>query len=119
MMQSQRLLVQRRSVASDMAYKNLRKFPAKPGFTVADCTSNRMDLNTNSVSNTTGLVLGTQANTAANSYGFIAEASGQLGTSSTQRVAAYAPYGCTSNIIQIVSVVAFGGEEVRHVSYVK
>ncbi len=117
-MESQRILVQRRSVASDMAYKNLRKFPARPGITAAECASANMSLVSGGITATNGLVLGTQANTTANSYGFIAESATQL-RSSTQRVVAYAPYGCSSDIVQIVSSVSFNGEEVKHVSYVK
>lgn len=118
-MESQRVLVLRRSVASDIAYKNLRKFPARPGITMQDCTNSNMDLRTNAISASTGLVLGTQANVTANAYGFIAENTSQLSTASTQRVVAYAPYGCASTIIQVVSSVSFGNEEIRHVSYVK
>lgn len=118
MMESQRILVIRRAAASDIAYKNLRKFPASPGLATA-CASSGMDL---TKPNPTGLTLGDESNkTTASPYGFIAEDTTSLGTGATQRVAAYAPYGCGSNVVKIISTITFGAnnETISHVSYIQ
>lgn len=118
MMESQRILVMRRAAASDIAYKNLRKFPASPGLGTA-CASSGMDM---TKPGPTGLTLGSESNkTIASPYGFIAEDTTILGSGATQRVVAYAPYGCSSNVVKIISSVTFGAtsESIGHVSYIK
>ncbi len=121
-MESQRILVQRRATASDIAYKNLRKFPTAPVIDSLVCTTQQM--NTRDFADATkGLLLGDQTNvTAPSTYGFVAESTRQLGKGVTQKVVAYAPFGCDDagrKMIQIVSTVRFNGEDIRHVSYIQ
>ncbi len=123
-MESQRLSVLRRSIASNIAYSNMRKFAAKPG--IASCDIAKMDLTVNP--NAPGLVLGSNDNyptSNRSAYGFVAEppdSTKVLGQNAKQTILAFAPSGCANMNtlpIKIVSKVTYGttGEEVSHAAF--
>ena len=113
LLESQRVGLSKRSLASDIAHANLRKFASRPSALV--CTKSEMDLTTP----------GTKSGSSLASY-FTQEPSGSLGTA-TQTVVAFAPDGCNSNntyvgsfpVVKIVSTVTYGGESVSHATFVQ
>lgn len=125
-MESQRVGIARRALASDLAYSNLRKFTTRPTIT---CDAAKMDLTAADASTKTGLLLGDETNVATPSaYGFLAEppaATSSLGRKVQQTVKAYAPQGCsgtafTDNPIKLESTITYGPNRdiVVHTTYV-
>lgn len=120
----QRVNVARQAAASDIAYSNLKKFTTKP---IITCDAS-MDLTAIGAATKPGKILGDDSNqTTTSTYGFIAEPSDsmkkRLGPSSTQKVVAFAPDGCTNfnaKPLKIESTVTFGtsGDKVVHASYI-
>ena len=113
-MESQRALVARRALASDIAYSNLRKFSSRPA--ALTCTGSAMDLTTP----------GTKAGSNLSSY-FTGESLTSLGTGSSQTVVAFAPGGCNGDgtyvdtfpVVKIVSTVTYNGGSVSHATFVQ
>lgn len=124
----QRMQVARHSLASDVAYTNLRKFVVRPTPSILPCVAETMDL-TSSPDAKTGALIGhsdTDTDTT-NSYGFRAEPTSvteKLGNDVEQIVKAYAPQGCdepdyTNTPLKIQSIVTYGnGEKVIHANFV-
>lgn len=120
-LESQRVFLSRSARASDIAYSNLRKVPTRPTqITAQVCSDNAaaMDLTTGSQSSKPGLDI-TQ-------YGYVLEPSssvqGMLGSTATQTLVAYAPYGCsalTTSPLEIAATVTFGTTKVTHATFVQ
>ncbi len=116
LLESQRINVVRQAKASDIAYVNLGKYPAKPAN--LDCTTNA-----------SGTVLGsTKSGRTTNTYNFVAETDVSLLGTTNQEVVAYAPNGCDTTtptafkggMVKIVSTVEYSGNRsVQHVTYVQ
>lgn len=114
LLESQRVEVARQARASDIAYSNLRKFQIIPAGLLCS---------------TSGQIIGDSSKPilTPKDYGFHPE-SGEtikyMGSSLTQKVTAYAPYGCTgtnftNDTVKIVSTVTYeGGGSVSHANFV-
>lgn len=131
-MESQRVTVAQRAIASDVAYTNLQKFSIRTPLMLDKslCNDALMDITTTNAQNKDGLLLGNETNTVVTSlYGFMAEtgdAIAKLDNPVKQTVLAYATHGCTGDNftdypLMIVSKVKYGNnnEEVSHASYIK
>lgn len=107
-LESQRVFVLRQTIASDIAYTNLRKFNTRP--TIATCSSS--------------------INLASSTYNFSPESTSTnntlavLGTSVTQTVVGYPVDGCTgsnfvSSTLKIVSTVTYNTGSASHATFVQ
>lgn len=112
--QKQRSTVEKRTLASDIAYSNLKKFPSKPsGLT---CTAgDAMDQSGTDAESKPGLLIGSSvaAENAPLPYNFVPEPTSstqKLGAYSKQTVRAYAPQGCLlpEAPFRIESIVEYG-----------
>ena len=131
-MESRRIAVAQRAIASDVAYTNLQKFSIRTPLMndKAICNNATMDITTTNAQTKDGLLLGNESNTTLTSiYGFMAEtgdAVAKLSNPVKQTVLAYATHGCagdnfTEYPLMIVSKVKYGNnnEEVSHASFIK
>lgn len=131
-MESQRVTVAQRALASDIAYTNLKKFSIRTPLMndKTRCNDTTMDITTTNAENKDGLLLGNETNNTITSlYGFMAEtgeATAKLESPVKQTVLAYATHGCaddnfTDYPLMIISKVTYGtnNEEVSHASYIK
>jgi prepilin-type N-terminal cleavage/methylation domain-containing protein len=118
LLESQRVNVVRQAKASDIAYINLSKYPAKPANLVCTATSK-----------TTGTILGsTKTGRTTSTYNFVAETDTSLLGTSSQEIIAYAPNDCDTvdptkfkgGLVKIVSTVEYSGtRSAQHVTYVQ
>ena len=114
--QKQRSAVEKRSIAADIAYSNLKKFPQRPS-TLTCTAGDDMDQSTAGSESKPGRLIGSSV-PAENpaTFNFSPEPSNvvsRLGTYSKQTVRAFAPQGCASPDapIRIESVVLYGDTE--------
>lgn len=113
-MESQRLQVAKRSLASDIAYSHLRKFANRPA--TLTCTQSAMDLTTAGIKSGSDLA----------SY-FTADSLAALGSGASYSVRAFAPGGCNANgtyvdtfpVVKIESTVTYNGGSVSHATFVQ
>ncbi len=107
-LESQRLYILRQTIASDIAYTNLRKFSTRP--TIATCSSS--------------------INLATSTYNFTPETTttnntlAALGTPVTQTVVGYPVDGCSgsnfvSTTLKIVSTVTYSTGSASHATFVQ
>jgi prepilin-type N-terminal cleavage/methylation domain-containing protein len=118
LLESQRINVVRQAKASDIAYVNLGKYPAKPA-----------NLSCTPTSKSTGTILGsTKSGRTTATYNFVAETDTTLLGTTSQEIIAYAPNDCDSTtptafkggMVKIVSTVEYSGNRsVQHVTYVQ
>lgn len=120
-LESQRILVDKRARANDIAMTNLSKVTTRPAaLTQSVCNSNasNMDLTTGNPATEPGLDI-TQ-------YGYTLESTSSvqaaLGPGASQTLVAYAPSGCANfdtNPVKIVATVSYGADKVTHATYVQ
>jgi prepilin-type N-terminal cleavage/methylation domain-containing protein len=110
LLESQRVNVVRQSKASDIAYVNLGKYPAKPPNLI--CSSGVT-------------ILGSNKDTVSRPYNFVAETDTALLGTTSQEITASAPNGCDATdfkdgLVKIISTVVYSGSRsVTHVTYVQ